>query len=787
MKALNKKLIRDLIHMRGQVIAVALVVACGVASFIALRNIYRSLLLTQQAYYQEYRFADVFAQLKRAPNRLEARIAEIPGVASVQTRIVAGVTLDVPGVAEPAAGLMVSVPDKKTRILNDLHLISGRYMEPGARNEVIISEAFAAKNGFKPGDSLSGIINGRWSMLRIAGIALSPEYVYEIRPGDLFPDSRHFGVIWISRDTIERAFDMEGAFNNVTLSLSRGTNEAEVIRRLDSLLEEYGGLGAYGRVDQVSNHFVDNELAELQVSGTFVPAVFLLVTAFLLHLVLSRLVSTQRDQIAVMKSFGYGNFPIGWHYLKLSYSAVFIGIVLGIGLGWFFGYQMTALYARFFRFPILRYEMDPLIISLAALITLGSASLGALRAVQKAVSLPPAEAMRPESPAKYRMSSIERLGLHRFLPIELRIIARNMERNIVKSVLTVISIAMAVSLLVVGFYFFDAIDQIIDIQFNRVFREDANVVFNETRSSRVKQEMAAMPGVMKVEGYRAVPVRLRFEHRYRRTALLGVQHDGELQRLVDKDDRIINIPPEGLVLTSKLGEILGVRPGDSVTVEVLEGSRPIRQIQVVSMVDEVLGMTAYMDSRALNRLMREGENLSGLRLMIDSKSMDTLYSKLKRTPAVAAVLIPEAVLKNFNETLAQTIYISTSAIIFFACVIAFGMVYNGARIALSERGRELASLRVLGFTKAEIGLMLLGEQAILTLLAVPIGILIGMFLCYLIIHAADTEMIRFPLTLSLRTYALAFIIITAAASLSGLLIGNRLSRLDLIEVLKTRE
>lgn len=296
-----------------------------------------------------------------------------------------------------------------------------------------------------------------------------------------------------------------------------------------------------------------------------------------------------------------------------------------------------------------------------------------------------------------------------------------------------------------------------------------------------------MPGVMKVEGYRAVPVRLRFEHRYRRTALLGVQHDGELQRLVDKDDRIINIPPEGLVLTSKLGEILGVRPGDSVTVEVLEGSRPVRQIQVVSMVDEVLGMTAYMDSRALNRLMREGENLSGLRLMIDSKSMDTLYSKLKRTPAVAAVLIPEAVLKNFNETLAQTIYISTSAIIFFACVIAFGMVYNGARIALSERGRELASLRVLGFTKAEIGLMLLGEQAILTLIAVPIGIFIGMFLCYLIIHAADTEMIRFPLTLSLRTYALAFIIITAAASLSGLLIGNRLSRLDLIEVLKTRE
>lgn len=787
MRTLDRKLIRDLLHMRGQVLAVALVVACGVASFISLRNIYRSLLLTQRAYYQEYRFADVFAHLKRAPNRLAARIAEIPGVAAVEARIVSGVTLDVPGVPEPASGLMVSVPDRRAPMLNDLYLISGRYVEPGSRNEVIVSEAFASVNGLRPGGSLSGIINGRWTELSIVGIALSPEYIYEIRPGDLFPDSRHFGVLWISRDAVERAFDMEGAFNDVVLSLSPGANEAEVIRRLDALLEEYGGLGAYGRADQVSNHFVDNELAELQVSGTFVPGVFLLVTAFLIHLVLSRLVSTQRDQVAVMKSFGYGNLPIGWHFLKMSYAAVLLGIVIGIAMGWYFGYWMTALYARFFRFPILRYEMDPLILLLSGMITLGSATMGALSAVRRAVLLPPAEAMRPESPARFRVSLLERLGLHRYLPISLRIIARNIERNPVKSGMTVTSIALAVSLLVVGFYFFDAIDQIIDIQFNRVFREDANVVFNEARSPRVAADMAAMPGVIKVEGYRVVPVRLRFEHRYRRAALVGMRADGELQRLVDKDDRIISVPPDGIVLTSKLGEILGAGIGDTLTVEVLEGDRRVLKVPVAALIEEVLGMAAYMDSRALHRLLREGGNMSGTRLMIDPDSMDVLYSRLKRTPAVAAVLIPSSVLRNFQETLAQTVYISTGSIIFFACVIAFGMVYNGARIALSERGRELASLRVLGFTRGEIALMLLGEQAILTLAAMPLGIATGMGLCYLIIHAVDTEMIRFPLVLSARTYSLAFMIIAAAASLSGILIGGRLARLDLIEVLKTRE
>ncbi|MGE0103069.1 MAG: ABC transporter permease [Blastocatellales bacterium] len=784
---LNRKLFRDLLHMRGQVIAVALVVACGVSSFVLLRNTYRSLLATQTSYYSEYRFADIFAQAKRAPVAILPRIAEIPGVAFVQPRIVSLATVDFPGVEQPASGLMISIPEVRAPMLNDLHIVRGRYIEPDKRDEILISSALADRNGFKPGDTISAVINGKWTRLHIVGTALSPEFIYEIRPGDLFPDNKHYGVIWIGREALESAFDMDGAFNDLAISLAPGANRQRVIDRLDAILEDYGGLGAYTRDDQTSNYFITNELAELKVSGTIIPAIFLGVTAFLIHLVLSRLVRTQRDQIAVLKAFGYGDGAIGWHYLKLALLAVSGGTALGAAVGWYFGLQLTELYAEFFRFPVLSYRMAPDVLIYSALISFGAAAVGAWVAVERAVSLPPAEAMRPESPANYRASIPERLGLKEALPLSIRIISRNLERNPVKAALTILGIALSVSLLIVGFYFFDAIDQIIEIQFRTTFREDANVIFNEPRPARTRFEVMSLPGVMKVEPYRTVPVRLRNGHRSRRTALLGIDPDGELQRIVDSDFRMHRLPPDGLLMTSTLAESIGAAPGDVLMVEVLEGERQTLRIPVADLVNEVLGMSVYIDIHSLNRRLREGGTISGARLMVDEAGAEQLYGRLKRTPGVGGVLIPTSILDNFNETLARTMGTSTMVIVLFAAVIAFGMVYNGARISLSERGRELASLRVLGFTQREIGVMLLGEQAILTLLAIPTGYAIGAGLCYLLTIAVDTELIRLPLVISGKTYALTFLVILCAAVLSGLLVGRRLRRLDLIEVLKTRE
>ncbi|MEB3180543.1 MAG: FtsX-like permease family protein [Nostocaceae cyanobacterium] len=788
MQALDKKLIRDLKRLRGQIIAIALVVACGIASFVSMLSAYESLKLTQATYYQEYHFAQVFAQLKRAPESLKTQIETIPGVAQVQTRVVADVSLDIPGRSEPATGRLVSIPEQRMTILNDLFIRRGRYIQPGRSDEVLITENFAQAHNLNLGDSIGAVINGRWQKLRIVGIALSPEYVYAIQgTGDLFPDNKRFGIFWMGREALGTAFNMDGAFNDLTLTLMRGAIEADVIFRLDKLLENYGGFGAYGRKDQLSNRFLSEEITQLQGTATIVPSIFLGIAAFLLHILLSRILATQRDQIAVLKAFGYSNLSIGIHYLKFVLAIVFTGAFLGTALGLWFGAAVTQNYTRFFSFPLLRYQAGIGLILGAIIISGGAAIIGAFTSVQKAVSLPPAEAMRPESPAHFRPTIIERWGFQYLLSPAGRMILRNLERKPVQASLSTLGIALAVAMLVVGRYSTDAMQYMIDVQYRHVQREDVTIVFNEPRPHRVLDDVTHLPGVLRAETFRVVPAKLRFEHRTYKIGLTGLERDGELRRLVDRNLHSVNLPPQGVVLTTKLAEILGVTPGDAIAVEVLEGARPTRTVPVAGLVDELIGVAAYMDIQALNRLMAEGGTVSGAYLLADSLQIDRLYTLLKKTPAVAGVSIRQMAITRFQETIAGSLGIFTTVIVIFACVIAFGVVYNAARISLSERSRELATLRVIGFTQAEIAVILLGEQAVLTLTAIPLGWVIGFGFCGLMSSAYDSELYRFPLVVTKASYGFAFVFITIAAIISGLIVWRQLVKLDMVAVLKTRE
>jgi putative ABC transport system permease protein len=765
MKAIDRKLMRDLWNLRGQVIAIALIVACGITSFISMSGVYQSLKLTQATYYKDIR--------------------NLPGVGQVQTRVVTEVTLDIPGHKEPATGRLVSIPEQQRPMLNDLYLRQGRYV--AARDEVLMSEAFAIANHLQLGDRIGAVINGRWQSLQIVGIALSPEYVYEIRGGDFFADNQRFGVMWMGRKALGTAFNMDGAFNDVALTLTPGATVKDVLFRLDRLLEPYGGLGALDREDQVSNRFISDEIIQLRAHAIILPAIFLGIGAFLLHIVLSRLISTQRDQIAILKAFGYSNWQIGEHFLKLLLVIVLIGAVIGVGVGIWLGAALTQLYVEFYKFPLLRYQVSPATAIVAILISGSAAIAGAFGSVKTAVSLPPAEAMRPEPPAQFRRTLMERLGLQRWLSPVGRIILRNLERKPIQSILSIVGIALAVAMLVVGRYSYDAIDYLIDVQFGRVQRDDVTVLFNEPRPGRTRYEVAHLPGVLRAESFRTVPVRLRFEHRTHRIGIMGLSPTGELHHLLDDHLNSIDLPLDGVLLTRKLGEVLGVTTGDRLTVEVLEGARPTHTVPVAGLVDELLGLSAYMDIQALNRLMQEGSTISGAYLAVDERRVDKLYALLKRTPAIASVSLRKVMIQRFQETIAKSQGIMTIIQVVFSCVIAFGVVYNAARISLSERSRELATLRIIGFTRAQIAVILLGEQAVLTGVAIPLGFAMGYGLAALLSLAYNTELYRFPLIVSKASYGFAFVVIAIAATVSGLLVRRQSDRLDLIAVLKSRE
>lgn len=786
MRALDRKLLRELWHQRGQLAALGLVVACGVAVVVTARTSYASLLESRDAYYRDYRFGDLFVSLRRAPETVRSALAAIPGVAAVDTRVVVPVTLDLPGVDQPATGLLVSVPERRQPMLNDLHLRRGRWLEPGRRDEALVSEAFATANHLEVGQSLGAVINGRLHRLRIVGIAISPEYIYEIGAGGLFPDSR-FGVLWLSRETLGPAFEMTGAFNDAVFLLAEGASEGDVTARVDALLARYGGLGAYGRSDHVSARFINDEIAQNRVSGTVIPGIFLGIAAFLLHVVMGRLVATERQAIGALKAFGYENRTVGWHYLKLAIAALLAGAALGIAVGLWLAARVNAQYAAYYRFPAFLFHLDVGAVALALGTTVVAALAGAAGAVLRVIRLPAAVAMQPAAPDRFRPGPLERIGIGSGLSLSARMAVRNLERHPLKTALSILGVALATSMLLVGRYLVDSIGHLGEVQFRHVQRENLAVTFTAPRRAAVRYELERLPGVLRAEPFRSVPARIMAGHRSRRVALLGLDPRGELRRLVTEKLDLAPLPPDGLLLTGKLAEILQVRAGDTVTVAVLEGRRTTRPVAVAGTFDEVLGLSAYMEIGSLERFLGDGNIATGAWLRTDPGSTAGLNDRLKRLPGIAGVSDRDAALASFNATLAKSIGLITTLLIGFAGSLAVAIIYNTARIAFSERARDFASLRVLGFTRGEVARMLLGEQAVTVVAGLATGLALGYGFAGMLSELYQWELFRLPLVITARTWLFALGVVIAAALASGVLVRRRLNRLDLVAALKGRE
>lgn len=787
MRALERKLLRNLWALKAQGLAIAAVVAGGVATFVMSLAALDSLRLTQGEFYREHRFAEVFADLKRAPEPLAARLRELPGVATLETRVLAPVHLQVDGYDQPVTGLAISIPEGRQPALNRLFLRTGTLPEPGRDEQVVVNEAFAEAHGLAPGDRLGMILNGRLQGITIVGVALSPEFIYQIRPGDVFPDYERYAVLWTNRPALASAFGMDGAFNNVVLSLAPDRSAARVVESLDLLLAPWGGLGAHGRDVQVSHRYLEQELTQLEAMARFVPMIFLGVAAFLLNVVAARLIRTQREQIAVLKAFGYTDLAIAGHYLVLVMAIVAVGAVAGVLGGIWLADALGALYQEFFRFPWLRLRLRPQVVIAAVAIAAGASVLGALVSVRAAFRLPPAEAMRPAPPARYRRTVVERLGIGRLLSQPTRIVLRNLERTPVKSMLSVIGIALAVAILVLSGLQEGAVGRMIDVQFRVAQRQDVTVAFNEPVSQRAVHELAALPGVRLVEGFRAAPVILRNGHREYRTSLQGYRPDGQLFRVLDRQLRPIPLDEAGVMMTEHLGKLLDVRPGDRVQVQVLEGRRAQLDVPVAGLVTEYVGVGAYLPQQALNRLLREGPAISGAFLAVAPEALPDTPRRLEAMPRVAGVTLRQRTIDAVRDLMRETLLVYTLFVIVLAGSIAFAVVYNDARIALAERSHELSSLRVLGLTRGEVAYVLVAELALLTLAAIPLGFALGAGFGWLLTRALETDLFRIPFVIEPSAFATAAAVVIAAAALSSLMIGRNLRRLDMVAALKAPE
>jgi putative ABC transport system permease protein len=784
---LDIKVLRDLWTMRTQVLSIALLIAAGLAVLVMSVSNYLALVGAMDAHYRSERFGDLFASLKRAPNFLMDRIGEIDGIGVVEARVTQVVRVIREDSDLPISGRIISLPPSGQPALNRLHLVEGRWIDPARSDEIIINAAYARARMVRPGDTIEVVLNGRLQAFSVAGAALSPEFVFATRSSLPLPDDRNFVVMWAGEDAVAGAFDMQGAFNDLVMTLAPGAPKGAVIEELDRLLMPYGGVGAYDRRELSSNRLLEDELAEQETLSIVMPAVFFSIAAFLLHVVLGRLIEAQREQIASLKALGLSKLTIAMHYFKFVTVIALIGSGIGLALGAWFAVLVIDSYRAFFQFPVLEAHLDLRIVALGVVASVLVANAAAATAVYRVAKLPPAEGMRPQVPAITPLARHISVMSDRAVSMPYLMALRTILGRPIRTLLTISGIALAVPLVLFGLFWFDAIAHMIDVAFGRIERGDAVVTFSTPVPARALRELRSVPGVLLVEGQRIVPVRLVAGHRSYRTSLVGLSVQSELKVLRDAALAPVAVPADGLMLSHPLADHLGLQIGDSVTIEVQEAKRPVLHLPVVKLSEDILGFSATMDIAALNRLMREDDVVNAASIKIDASQYHLVWPRIQAMPKIEASSVKLLWLVLFDETIAGMIAVAAFILAGFGLLIAIGVVYNSARVALQERAWELASLRILGFTRREVATILLSEFVFELILALPIGLFAGYALIEFMVSLRVRESFQVPVVIEPTSYAIAAIVIIAAGFASAFVVRRRIDKFDLVAVLKTRD
>jgi putative ABC transport system permease protein len=777
---LDRKLVRDLWSFRGHALGIVLVLACAAATVSMSFSVQRSLDDTREDYYRHYGFADLFVSVAGTPLSLVTAIRRIPGVAAAAPRIVGYGAISVDGFGEPVTGRLVSLPEADNPPVNALVLRQGRWPAPDHREEVLVNEAFAAAHGLRPGGRLTLTVGGLRRDVTIAGVALSPEFIFALGPGQIVPDDRRFGIVWMAEPELAAAVGLTGRFNDLAVRLGPATSAASVIEPLARLLASHGSADIHDRNRQFSHAFVSSQLEVLGAIGLLVPAIFLGVALLLLHASMLRIVELQRAEIGIAKALGFDDRTIGWHYVKFALVLAGAALVLGPPVGIALGYGVTAIYAEFFHFPFLRYGPDYLAIA-AVIVVLGcAAALAALHPAARAAALAPAAAMRPAGPVTYRRIAGKRPARHgTWLPV---MVLRQLGRRPLRPLLTMLAVAFAMGLQIATLFSFDALDEIVDVFYARAQRQDATIVFAGRLPDTVLADVSGWPGVRTVEGRLDVPARLAVGGTSRQAVLTGLPAGSTLQRLLDPALAPTPIPGEGIALSRRLATRLKIGVGDRVTISPVAGRS--FELPVAALVEQYIGMGAYMELGALDRLLGDGSMVSGADVKLTAGDASGFLGALRNASLVAGYVPRTATVTAFRETMARTLTIIVSAFVAFAAIAAFAIVDATVRVVLSERIRELAVMRALGFGQGTVVLLLAGELGAAVLLALPVGALVGPGLGQLIVWNLDNDLFHVPLVVGWRSYAIAGATVLAATALSFALAARRLRDVDVPATLR---
>jgi len=785
--ALDKKLVRDLGRMKMQATAIGLVIAVGVVVLVMMDGLFNSLNQTKETYYDRYRLAEVYAPAVRAPRHLLTNLASIPGVDSVVGRIRGAGLVNLPNVDVPVSASVVSLPDNGEPRLNHIFLADGSMFDSQREDQTLLLRSFALAHGLEPGDTISATINGAKRTLEIAGLVQSPEFLISMGLGELAPDDKRFAVLWMSETSLGAAFDQSGAFSEAIFSLTRDATLPEVLDRIDQILANYGGTGAYGIEDQASNRFLTEEIKGLATQSKILPPIFLAIAAFLLNIVISRMIQSEREQIGLLKAFGYTSFEVSAHYFKFVLAIAIGGALVGCLIGVAVGRSYADLFQTYYKFPFLVFRVDPQAFVIGILVSVLTASAGALFVLRKVFALTPAVAMRPPAPTDYTTAGNFLAIAKRFLDQPTRMVIRRLARHPGRAFGAALGVGAGMGLSAASIGLIMTFNTVIDRTFDYVDRSDMTVIFAAPRSTDTLFELKSLEGVQAVEPFRSVPVVFRNGLHSHKGAVTGLVESPLQYRAIDSALNAITMREDGIIVAKSLAKKLELQAGQSVLIEVQEGARPTLSLPIVGLAETLSGAPAYMEYGALNKVLKQPNQISGAYLQIDEGYQTAVYESLKAMPVIAGANLKSAARASFEVLMDQSAGSMRFVMSFIAAIITFGIVYNSARIAFAERSRDLASLRVIGFTRGETAFVLLGELAMIVLLAIPIGILIGFGLNVAITEGFSTDLYQIPLEFVPEAYGTAAIAVLVSSVFSGWMVKRNMDSLDLVSALKTRE